>query len=239
MGTWTNAPQVSKPPSIPQGRPLDQTAVLQQLVAYSKELAQALTIMKNDLEFMINGHLDANNIRAKSITADRMDVNELSAISANLGHITAGLIEAVTIIGSLIRTTGTYPRCEMSATDNLFSAYADADNYIAITPDLSGIPSVIHIRNGFVWGKDDSSALGHRKFAVTNLILEAIGLIDSLPGSYHRFPNWSAIYNKDQSKTLQQDLNSIASSLSGLSSNISGLWSAVNGLDARVTALGG
>ena len=48
------------------------------------------------------GTITANEIAVQSITADRLTVGVLSAISANLGNITAGSINAVTINGSTI-----------------------------------------------------------------------------------------------------------------------------------------
>ncbi|MNH92841.1 hypothetical protein D3C73_454280 [compost metagenome] len=62
-----------------------------------------------------------------------MNVNELSAITANLGHITAGLIESVEIYGSYIATNrGAYPRAEMSVNQNMFATYQSDSSYIQI-----------------------------------------------------------------------------------------------------------
>lgn len=79
---------------------------------YVQYLAGILARNSREINWALTGNLDVANIKAKSITADlirantitaeKMDVSELSAISADLGHITAGLIEAVTINGSEI-----------------------------------------------------------------------------------------------------------------------------------------
>lgn len=129
MSTWNSPPQIPPYKEPPFGATAEQQT--EGLTAYLKQLANVVSALKNDLEFMLNGNLDVKNIRAKGITADRMDVNELSAISANLGHITAGLIEAVQIFGSYIATRMVgYPRCEMSNTEDLFAAYGAANQHI-------------------------------------------------------------------------------------------------------------
>src|SRR5690606_12115391 len=78
--------------------------------------------------------LNAKVIEANTITADKMSVTELSAISANLGHITAGLIEAVQIFGSYIATspTGVYPRVEFSSTSRILKAETAPNKYMQI-----------------------------------------------------------------------------------------------------------
>lgn len=78
-----------------------------------EDLANLVARMIKEMEWLLTGNLDVHNIRAKSITADRMKVDQLSAISADLGHITAGLVEAVTIIGSLIKTAEFGQRVEL------------------------------------------------------------------------------------------------------------------------------
>lgn len=88
--------------------------------------------------------ITTDEINAGAVTADKITVTELSAITANLGHITAGLIESIEIYGSYIATAnGTYPRIELSSTGNLLQAMASATDYIAITPSLTGHPSFL------------------------------------------------------------------------------------------------
>ena len=116
--------QVPIPPQLPPGGQVNLDYV-RTLNDYVKRLANVISAISKDLDFMLNGHLDANNIRANSIetknlkagsitadkiavgavTADKIDVNELSAISADLGHITAGRIDAVEMYGSYIYGT--------------------------------------------------------------------------------------------------------------------------------------
>lgn len=104
-----------------------------------KQVINSLAELMDTLNFLLNGNLDVKNIRAQSITADRMNVKQLSAIAADLGKITAGQI-----FGTYIATAeGTYPRAEMSNTSNLFTAYLDADSYIQMDSDRVGTPTLV------------------------------------------------------------------------------------------------
>lgn len=84
-------------------------ANLPQLQKIVKALLNTTAILTEELTFLLN-NLDTRNVNEidgdvlieGTVTALKMQVEELSAISANLGHITAGLIEAVEIYGSLI-----------------------------------------------------------------------------------------------------------------------------------------
>lgn len=77
-----------------------------------EELLEEFAKLQKTVRYILNGQIDFENIRARSIqaeniavgaitaeeiaansiTADKMDVNELSAITANMGTITAGSI---------------------------------------------------------------------------------------------------------------------------------------------------
>jgi len=133
MSQWNQAPtRIQAPPRT------EDIKVLRDFVA---KLTDIVAIISKDLDFIINGNLDANNIRANSIetknlkagsvTADKIEVNELSAITANLGHIISGLIESVQIFGAYIATSqNSYPRAEMSNTENLFRAFRSPYEYV-------------------------------------------------------------------------------------------------------------
>lgn len=122
---------------------------------YARHLANLLALYRDTLDYVINGHINFNNIQANGINtknlkagavvAEKIDVNQLSAISANLGHITAGLIEAITMVSSVItgsliqtKTAGNYPRSELSAVDSMFKAETDANRNIRMYPVSSG-----------------------------------------------------------------------------------------------------
>ncbi|WP_337101994.1 hypothetical protein [Paenibacillus sp. YIM B09110] len=190
-------------------------------------LSEELAKLQKTLRWMLNGNIDFENIRAKgivadniaanTITADKMDVSELSAIAANLGHITAGLIEAVNIIGSYIATSnGTYPRCEMSSTGNLFSAYSSEDTYIHIDPYfyLTNKPAIVFndgdLSVGTISADDKLNLNG--LFGL-NLTAGAGPITLSTNGVQGvRFVDWSDIRNMDTGSDLQTDLNDKADS---------------------------
>lgn len=77
-------------------------------------------------------------------------VLQSGALFATDAFIT-GRIEGSVIIGSEIKTAeSTYPRVEMSATDNLFAAYATANESIKISPVYVGSPSIHFVDGGVV-----------------------------------------------------------------------------------------
>ncbi|MNI64992.1 hypothetical protein D3C73_1204690 [compost metagenome] len=102
------------------------------------------------------------NIRAKSITADRLLVKVLSAISADLGKITAG-----EIYGTYIATAeGTYPRAEMSVLQNLFAVYQSLGNAIRMISTIGpGTPALLFDVGGVTQATAQLSPLGN--FSIT------------------------------------------------------------------------
>lgn len=121
----------------------DYLVGLNRYLNYLLSSLDTLNISRLDAKVIIANTITAVQIAANTITADKMNVTELSAISANLGHIVAGLIESIEIYGSYIATAnGAYPRIELSSTGNLLTAFKDALNFLSITPDFSGVPSI-------------------------------------------------------------------------------------------------
>lgn len=231
MGTWTSPAQVPPVPSIRSDKEPDMSTV-KMMYDYLKKMANVISALRNDLEYMLNGHLDANNIRAESIetknlkagavTADKISVNELSAISANLGTITAGLIRGIQIFGSYIATAeGTYPRTELSVTGNLLAVLQSADVYAQIAPSFLGSSPRFKITDGTV---DGSIFTGYLNNALNIVSTKDIVFTT---GSFNTvvFQNWTKIYNSDDQETLQDALDN--------------LQSQINSLESRVTALGG
>ena len=72
-----------------------------------------------------------------------LKVGSLSAISADLGTITAGSVTGVTITGGTIRTAASGSRLEMTGTDNFLKAYNASGTYYASFGGVSG--GVIYI----------------------------------------------------------------------------------------------
>lgn len=155
------------------------------------------------------GSITTEKIQAGAVVADKIDVGELSAISANLGHIVAGLIESVEIFGAYIATRrNAFPRCEMSATGNVFGAFNDANNHIVIEPNYGGSPAIrftvastprgrIHNLIGYPIFESDS-ALG----------LQAAGAI-YVNAAQMNFTNWDKLYADNPGRTLGDELREI------------------------------
>jgi len=68
----------------------------------------------------------ADNILANTIGANKMNVGQLSAISADVGTLTAGNINGLTITGGTVRTSSTGTRIEMNGGANAFQVYSSS-----------------------------------------------------------------------------------------------------------------
>lgn len=131
--------------------------------------------------------LDADVIIAGTVTAEKMNVTELSAISANMGTITAG-----TIIGALIKTALSGQRIQMDSTE--FASYdAAGKKRISLSPntvtyELAGLefiddgsPQVVkgHIfSNSTQMGIIGQAALSIRSLTGTMTLSGTVGFTD-------------------------------------------------------------
>lgn len=218
-----------------------------------EQLLELFAMLVKDIQFILNGHLDANNIKANSIetknlkadsvTADKISVNELSAISANLGTIIAGLIRGIEIYGSYIATAeGTFPRSEMSSSDNMFAVLYEPDSWIKMQATGGTLPRMLY----HYYGSEASmfffnNLISHVFYIQSNSDMEIRSTddINITPGptKHIKIPDWTKLQGGTQ--TLHDVLDAIDSRFSGIDSSISALWSAIGSLDSRVTALGG
>lgn len=170
------------------------------------KMAKELGWLLNNLDTKNMNEIDGDILVTGTVTAGKINVNELSAISANLGHITAGLIEAVQIFGSYIATRqNAYPRCEMSATGNVFGAYNDANNHVAIEPDYGGSPAVRFTVTGVPRGRIHN-LLGYPMFeSYSSMDIKAVNTI-YIDASRVRFDNWDKLYATNPGRTLGDEL---------------------------------
>jgi hypothetical protein len=217
-----------------------------------EELVNTMGILIKNLS-EINGYINSKNIRVEgiearniktnTITADKMNVAELSAISANLGHIIAGMIETVTMIGSeiygtLISTNQfDYPRAVMSNTENLFGAYLSPTNGVEVRPaGWNGVPALALSRSDALTDALISFPVNLTLNSPTGVVIApdngSIELRTQGISAFVYVDNWSSFRNLLTGETLQQALSSIESS-------VNSLWTYASGLDARITALGG
>ncbi|MNR93453.1 hypothetical protein D3C72_245100 [compost metagenome] len=184
--------------------------------AYADYLAGLLARNLREVLWLLTGNLDVQNIKAKSITADRMSVKELSAITADLGEVTAGIIT-----GLLIRTAASGQRMELSSSDNLLKAINNLGNTITMKSNVGTTPDI-----------EFSAAVGD---FVRFYLLPGIFSIDSTltstdiaiasgkginlypAGGYKvRLPLWDSLFNNGNGRTLQDELNEINARLLAL-----------------------
>jgi hypothetical protein len=160
--------------------------------------------------------LTPTGIYTGTIEADQINAASLSAISANLGTVTAGTIQGVTISGGVItgatiQTSVTYPRIEMSGND-LF-AYRDASNYIVIDPDGPSISAMS--------GSNVNFSLQHMSYggmlqSFGYFIISADNGISMQTSNVVGVPSWSQLRAENSSQDLQSVINQIWSSIADL-----------------------
>ncbi|WP_028589428.1 hypothetical protein [Paenibacillus massiliensis] len=204
------------------------------LKAQVKQLLNAYIMLNEELTFLLN-NLDTRNVSelnaeklvaesiqtdklaAGSVVADKIDVGELSAISANLGIITAGLIQSIEIYGSYIATQkDTFPRSEMSAAGNLFAGYKDENNYIAVTPDFGGPPSLVFYVNGEAKQRFNN-LLGFEMWSKEGMSLStSSGGISMNPDTYVSFSSMRKIKDNSMDNTLYDQLAELADRIEAL-----------------------
>ncbi|WP_419890734.1 hypothetical protein [Paenibacillus xylanexedens] len=210
MGIQDVAPSFRNPPTFQD---------LEEVKAYLKDNINKIARSLQDIDFMINGTLDVKNIRAEgietqnlkagSVIAEKIDVGQLSAISADLGHIVAGLIESIEIYGSYIATRrNAYPRCEMSATGNVFGAYQDANNHIVIEPNYGGSPSLVFTQGGSFKGRLDMLLGRLELYGSGSMDIGSNGTI-YLNAPRLWLANWDVLYSDNPGRTLGDELREI------------------------------
>lgn len=183
-------------------------------------LTEELTYLLNNLDTRNVNELNAEVIIAKTITADKMSVNELSAISANIGKVTSG-----EIYGNYIATReDAYPRSEMSNEDNLFASYYDERNYIIILPNYENgsgnvSPALVFFAGGNLAGFLDT-VFGFNLNSTSNAAINAVrGRVEINagsnivlePGNDVSIPSWDQLYSRRDGQTLQEVLDDIYS----------------------------
>lgn len=201
---------------------LDAKVIIAETITTDKLQAGSITTDK-----LQAGAITTDKIDAGAVTAEKITVDELSAISADLGKITAG-----EVYGAYISSReADYPRAELKSSGDVFAAFYNADNYIAVESDYSGVPSLNFIQGGILRGRLDTISSIMEIVGLGGLVLFASsGDIELSATGVVKFLNWSKLYNDTTDRTLQQDLDDI-------DSNFAALASLYDSLNARVTAL--
>lgn len=186
-----------------------QTDNAAELREYIKYLSNQLASMLKELDFVLNGQIDFRNVRAKSIKADNLSVDELSAISGNIGKVTSG-----EIYGAYIATReGEFPRAEINNEGDLLAVYTDADNYLTIEPGITGEPTVTFRKDDIV-----SLILGPA-FGLTGLLANTSVVLGTQSGNTTivcgptgsiGLPSWEDVINVETAENLQDELDAKA-----------------------------
>ncbi|WP_213471788.1 hypothetical protein, partial [Paenibacillus dendritiformis] len=153
--------------------------------------------------------ITTDKINAGAVIAEKIDVKELSAISANLGHIVAGLIESIEIYGSYIATSrGSFPRCEMSNTENMFAAYGGNGRSIKMVAHGDvGSPILSFVDNqGMTVIRYSNSTFYIDAPSGTDIFISG-GNIELSPYGRVYVKNWDSVYSRDDRESLRDALN--------------------------------
>lgn len=184
------------------------------------QLIEMVAKLQKQVQWLMDGKIGSDNIRANSIVAEKMDVNELSAITANMGKLTSG-----EIYGAYIATAeGTFPRAEMSSADDLFGAYSAADKFVQVKA-LDGTTStpaiVLRDGSGAISGLMYlDSTLSEFNIGTTRNIRISSGITGyTRVDSELMVVDWTNVINQATSQTLQTALNNKANG-SGLSRTV-------------------
>ncbi|ULL14359.1 hypothetical protein DVH26_07790 [Paenibacillus sp. H1-7] len=230
-------------------------------VQYNGNIQQAFDNIVNGVErirktqeWLMNGNVNFQNIQANGITAknisansietdalvagavtaDKISVEELSAITADLGHITAGLIESIEIISSTIigseimtRNFGLYPRAQMSSTQNMFTAEASSNEYIRLVSDYLGQVSLL-ISSNSMFGQirpfgnmmfiNTSSGSGGIQISSGGDLELYADILDS--SAFVVTNKWSRFYSDGDNETLQDALDRLQNQINNHESRI-------------------
>lgn len=141
---------------------------------------------------------------------------------------------------------GIYPRIEFDSKDLAMAAYQTADSYFRVSPDAFGSTPGIVMSNALaaflLYLNTDSLRLITPDYVNGMQIAsgEDLDLLCNTTGGYHtRVNSWSALQNKFNSRTLQDELDTLTAQGNANMIDINSLFAYCDMLDARITALGG
>lgn len=175
---------------------------------------------------VINGSvINGGEIYGSYIEGAEIDAGELYGSYIEGGQITGSFIDGGTITGALIQTRGAgqYPRIELSTSDSVLSAQANANNSLDLLANYTGAPMLIFSRSG------ELSLIGNlgSDFYVTTESGDLRLSSDDdviLNGDYVRVPRWSRLYGDANGRTLQQELDDLRDDIDDLWDEIDAIW---------------
>lgn len=204
-------------PNIDSAETDIKVLVPQLLNAYAK-LTKELSWLLNNLDTRNLNYVDGDLLVEGTVTAAKLIVDELSAISANLGHITAGLIESIQIYGSYIATrNGAFPRAEMNNSGDLLAVYTDSSSSVTIEPGITDEPTITFRKFGV-----PSFIIGPA-FGLTGLLASTSVVLGTQTGNanivcgssgYVSVPSWEKFIS-GEGYSLQSELDALWAALAG------------------------
>lgn len=110
------------------------------------KMTKELSWLLNNLDTRNLNYVDGDLLVEGTVTALKLQVDELSAISANLGKIVSG-----EVYGAYIATRdGEFPRAEINNSGDLLAVYTDDENYLTVEPGITGEPTIVYRKSGAV-----------------------------------------------------------------------------------------
>lgn len=219
-----------------------------------EELIDRVAKLQKQVEYLMGGRLSTKNIR--EIGGWQAGPTELASQDGDVGMSTedtgaddvrlwaggankntapwrvtkGGKMHAT---GATIESASGYPKIEFDPSDNLVKAYLNANEYIAIDPDLTGAPTLYAYSNGEVIGTISNLAGKWSLYGFSSDTHIASNYnVDLQPGAFYRVrvPNWDKLYSLGDGVTLKQTLDNISFFISSLTAT------AANH-EARISAL--
>jgi hypothetical protein len=176
------------------------------------KMTKELSWLLNNLDTRNLNYVDGDLLVEGTVTALKLQVEELSAISANLGKIVSG-----EIYGAYIATKeAAYPRAEMSSTSDLFGAYKDADNFIRIVADYGGSPALEVWSAGAIKGRINTLLGVLAVEGYSGITVSSYSSTDLRSAEYVLVPksDWSGLIKED-GLSLQDEFDTLSDELAG------------------------
>lgn len=187
----------------------------------------SLNVVSLTADHIDTGTLDARVVTVRSDLAGgayiRIDGNGMTVNDGTKDVFTVDTNGQVTMTGAKVQTTASsFPRIELSSSGNLLAAYLNANDYIAINPDLTGAPTLAAYAGGAIKGSLSTIGGDTSIYAIGSLLnlLSNYDIRISAGSAYLvKFDSWSKIYNDIDGETLQQALDAKQNTISGATSS--------------------
>ncbi|WP_028560063.1 phage tail spike protein [Paenibacillus pinihumi] len=140
------------------------------------------------------GTVQAGKVIGSEINGSTITGTTMSASNINGTFITGG-----SVIGSQIRTAGSYPMVELSSTGNVFTAASNAGNRIQIDPNYAGTPTLDFVNSGDIVGRINTltgtlEIYGKNQLRLNSIYTEIVGNVE--------ISSWGNLLSRAQGHSL-------------------------------------